>query len=402
MTVLGAVAQILFGWLFADRLALLILDNREYTTHLRIALIGTAFGFINQFFFVLLRLERRSIVVISLNLFSLITGVSIIIYFLLVLRIGLLAPVLGEAINQILQFFLLAWMCRQWIGCKLSGREIRVQFAFGIPMMVSGFLYYLNLFGDRFWLKKFCSLEDVGCYAFAARIGMLIQVILILPFGQIWTPVRLEMQHKAGAGGLFGKMLSYYLFIGMLASLALTLFSPEIVMILAQNPSYLVATKAVPLVICANLIYGMVSILDSGIIFHRKSYLTAIMSLVALLVNAIINMILVPRLGFMGSGISLMLSMAAFSVGIGVFSHQLFPIVVEWRRLVSGVGIFIFAVFLGLGVGVGVSVAVALAKIMVIIGFFVLFYRLVLDHSERVLLMAYLSSIYTKNMNRFA
>ncbi len=402
LTASGAIAQIVFGWLFADRLALLILDNTDYAMHLKISLTGTAFGFINQLFYVLLRLERRSVLVISLNLFSLIVGVSIIVYFLLVLRIGLLAPVLGEAINQVFSFFLLSWTCRHWIGSKLSRREVGLQFAFGIPMMISGLLYYLNLFGDRFWLKKYCDLTDVGCYAFAARIGMLIQVIFILPFHQIWTPVRLEMQYMAGAVGFFGKMLSYYLLVGMLLTLALTLFSPELVNLLAQNPSYLVAAKVVPLVVSANLIYGMVGILDSGIIFQRKAYLTATVSLVALLVSTMSNMILVPRLGFMGSGISLMLSMAAFSVGIGAFSHQMFPIFVEWKRLVLGVGIFLCGLFLGLGIDLNVSIGSILAKVIVILAVVGLFYRFVLNNSERTSVAVHVSSFYAKTWRRFA
>ncbi len=383
MTALGAAAQIAVGVLAGDRIAAAVFGTVEFAPHVRLALVGAAFGFLNQLFYVLLRFERRSTAVIALNLGSLLSGICLIVYLLLVRELGVLAPVLGEAINQLLLLLTLAWTCRHWLGGGISRREVRLQLAFGLPTVATGLMYYLHTAGDRFWIKKFGDLADVGVYALAARIGMLIQVLLIIPFGQIWTPVRLEMKDKPGAAEFFGRVLTYYLLAGLAFALALTLFSPEVVGLLARQADYAAAAKAVPLVVCAHLIYGLVGVLDAGIIFSRRIYLTATMAAVALAANAASNIVLVPRLGFIGAGCSLLISMSVFSIGIGLVSNRLFPVLVEWRRVALAAMLFVAALLAGAAIGVQVTIAAVLLKLAVIAAVALAFYRIVLGRDER-------------------
>lgn len=383
MTALGAAAQIAVGLIWGDRLSVAVFGTAEFAPHVRLALVGAAFGFLNQLFYVLLRFERRSTAVIALNLGSLLSGICLIVYLLLVRELGVLAPVLGEALNQLLLLAALGWTCRNWIGGGISRREVRLQLAFGLPTVMTGLMYYLHTAGDRFWIKKYGDLADVGVYALAARIGMLIQVLLIIPFGQIWTPVRLEMKDKPGAAEFFGRVLTYYLLAGLTFALTLTLFSPEVVGLLARQADYAAAARAVPLVVCAHLIYGLIGVLDAGIIFSRRIYLTATMAAIALAANAASNIVLVPRLGFMGAGCSLLISMSVFSIGIGLVSNRLFPILVEWKRVALGGALFGAALLAGAAIGTGISVGAVALKLAVVAAVSVGFYRLVLDPSER-------------------
>ena len=333
MTALGAASQIVAGLLWGDRLSAAVFGTAEFAPHVRLALVGAAFGFLNQLFYVLLRFERRSTAVIALNLGSLISGISLIAYLLLVREFGVLAPVLGEALNQLLLLLALGWTCRHWLGGGTARREVRLQLAFGLPTVMTGLMYYLHTAGDRFWIKKYGDLADVGVYALAARIGMLIHVLLIIPFGQIWTPVRLEMKDKPGAAEFFGRVLTYYLLAGLTFALTLTLFSPEVVGLLARQADYAAAARVVPLVVCAHLIYGTASVLDAGITFSRRIYLLALMSGAALATNSILNWVLIPHFGIMGPGYSIVLSMLVYSVGVGRISGRILPINIEWRRL---------------------------------------------------------------------
>lgn len=383
MTALGAAAQIAVGMLWGDRLSAAVLGTAEFATHVRLALVGTAFGFLNQLFYVLLRFERRSTAVIALNLGALISGVSLIAYLLLVRELGVLAPVLGEALNQLLLLLALGWTCRHWLGGGISRREVRLQLAFGLPTVMSGLMYYLHTAGDRFWIKKYGDLADVGVYALAARIGMLIHVLLIIPFGQIWSPVRLEMKDHPGAAEFFGRVLIYYLLAGLMFALTLSLFSPEVVSLLARQSDYAAAAKAVPIVVCAHLTYGFVMVLDAGIVFSRRIYLIATMAAVALAVNAASNLGLVPRLGFMGASCSLLISMSVFSIGIGLISNRLFPIRVDWWRLALGSTIFGVAIVAGAQIGVQVTVGAIALKLAVVSMVGAGFYRGVLNVDEQ-------------------
>jgi len=396
MTALGAASQIVAGLLWGDRLSAAVFVTAEFAPHVRLALVGAAFGFLNQLFYVLLRFERRSTAVIALNLGSLLTGICLIVYLLLVRELGVLAPVLGEALNQLLLLAALGWTCRNWLGGGISHREVRLQIAFGLPTVMTGLMYYLHTAGDRFWIKKYGDLADVGIYALAARIGMLIQVLLIIPFGQIWTPVRLEMKDKPRAAEFFGRVLTYYMLAGLTFALTLTLFSPEIVGLLARQADYAAAARAVPLVVCAHLIYGLIGVLDAGIIFSRRIYLTATIAAIALAANAASNTVLVPRFGFMGAGCSLLFSMLVFSIGIGLVSNRLFPILVEWKKVTLGGALFGVALLAGATIGAEVSVHSFIMKLAVLVGMAAGLYGFMLDESERQYLVERLSLVFSR------
>ena len=86
--------------------------------------------------------------------------------------------------------------------------------------------------------------------------------------------------------------------------------------------------------VCAHLIYGTAGVLDAGITFSRRIHLLALMSGAALTSNCLFNWVLIPHFGFMGPGYSIVLSMLVYSMGVGRISGRIFPINIEWRRLV--------------------------------------------------------------------
>lgn len=383
ITAFGAFVQISVGLLWSDRLSMAFLGTTVYSIHVQIALVGSALGFFNQLLYLLLRFERRSTAVIVFNLLSMVCLVSLNVYLLLGRKLGVLAPVLGEALNQLIQLAALGWTCRHWLGGAISRREVHIQLAYGLPTVVTGLMYYLHTASDRFWLKKYGELADVGVYALASRIGMVIQVLLIIPFGQIWTPVRMEMKDTPGAADFFARVLTYYLLAGQLFALALVLFSAEVVGLLARQAGYEAAVKAVPLVVCAHLVYGLISILDAGIIFSRRVYLTTTLAAIALAANAACNLALVPSLGFMGAGCSLIISMSVFSLGIGLVSNRLFPVLVEWRRVGLSGAFFGAALLIGSQIGAQVTVGAVALKLAVVAAVGTSFYRVVLDVDEQ-------------------
>ena len=344
----GGVVQIVLGWAFRRPLSAALFGTEAYATHLAIALSGAAFGFVNQLFYVVLRFQRRSKAVVILNLVSLVAGGGLIVYLLLGAKMGLMAPVLGEAINQAITCVALACCAREWLGLSFSRQEARVQLLYGLATVCNGLIYYLYTMGDRFLIKRFCELSDVGVYSLGARVGMLIQVVLILPFAQIWTPMRMEMRDKPGSPEFFGRVLTYYVLIGSAMALGLTLFAPEAIALLAARPGYAFAAKIVPLVVFAQLIYGVVGIVDAGIIFSRRIYLTTLVAFVALAVNWVSNFLLLPRIGVIGAGISLLLSMTVFMAGIFTISNRLFAINIELSRICALVGLAVGGLLAGL------------------------------------------------------
>ena len=270
LTLSGAFVQVLLGFLLRERLSSLLFGSTKYALHINIALVSSAISFTNGLLYLLLRFERKSKQVIFINLLTLVSGASLILWLLVVSKLGVMAPILGDAINQLLTFGLLCYFTRKAFVWGYSRLEIRVQLHYGIPTLVSGLLLYLLSSTDRLLINKWLSLREVGIYALGCKIGMAIQPLYIIPFSQIWAPMRMEYREDRNAQQLYRVIFTYYFACGLFLAVVASLFARDILILFAGRPEYRIAYQIVPIVMTAYLVYGTINIVDFGVALFRK------------------------------------------------------------------------------------------------------------------------------------
>jgi len=329
----GASAQILLGFLLKEKLSLLLFNTDAYAIHIFIILISSALTFLNNIFYLILRFERKSKQVVIINLISLISSVSLITSFLVIFKLGIMAPILGQFINQILLFCILFYLTKGSFVLVYSKPELKIQLYFGIPTLLTGLGDYLLTSMDRFLMNKFCTLNDIGVYSLGFLMGSSINVLFIIPFGQIWSPMRMEYRKDKNAQELYKLMLTYYFIVGLFVTVGVSIFSKEILMLISGRSEYIIAYKVVPIVMIAFLVKGMMNIIDNGIYFSRKVVYHTYIFWACVIFNLTLNYTLMPVFGYMVAAYSIL---ATFTVTVGVVfivSNRLFKIQLESVRL---------------------------------------------------------------------
>jgi len=383
LSLIGACAQILLGFLFKEKLSLLLFNTDAYALHIFIILISSALTFLNNLFYILLRFERKSKQVVIMNLISLVTSVGLITSFLIILKLGVMAPILGQFINQLLLFGILFYLTKESFVFAYSKPELKIQLQFGLPTIFVGLSGSLLTTIDRFLLNKFCTLNDVGVYSLGFLLGTSINVLFIAPFGQIWAPMRMEYRKDENAKDLYKLMLTYYFIIGLFVTIGVSIFSKEILMLISGRPEYIVAYKIVPIVMMAFLVYGVVGIIDNGIYFARKISYHAYIFWSCVVINWVLNYMLIPIFGYMAAAYSILIT---FSVIVGlvyIVSNRLFKIQLEHVRLAK---IFISSgVILLVGINFVNSdlIKAILVKSILMIALVAFWYVFVLNSNEK-------------------
>lgn len=392
VALLGAAAQVLLGVAGGRALSLAFIGSATYAPHVVAALAGSALTFINAIFFMVLRFLRRSVLVIVLSLTVLVLTTGLIVYFLVWRDLGVMAPLLGTLLGQAVLMVALVVLTREHVSLRWSARELRVQLAFGLPAVVIGLTYYLLDSVDRFLLAHYTTLSDVGVYSLGYRIGMLIQIVLVLPFGQIWTPMRMEYRQDPGAPRLFRTIMTYYALIGMWIAVALAVFGREIILLVGGHREYLSAYRVVPFVALGHLVYGAINILDSGIIFTRKLMYHVYIFLLGLVANVGLNLLFIPRYGYMAAAAATLSSYLLVVAVVAVVSNRLYRVDLDHPRLLR-IGVT-GAIAAALGVLVpgsaGWMVAVKVLGVAVLTG---VWYSTVLVAEERQAIQRLLRSI---------
>jgi O-antigen/teichoic acid export membrane protein len=383
LTLAGAFLQMALGFLLRERLSLLLFHSTQYATHVSLVLVSSALSFTNALFYLLLRFERMSRQVIKLNLLALATGASLILWLLIVARIGVMAPILGEMINQLLIFALLLYLTRKSFVLSYSPKEVLLQLRYGIPTAIAGLALYLLTGLDRFLINEFGSLSDVGIYSLGLRIGMVIQVLFILPFAQIWAPMRMQYRDDHNAGELFKIALTYYFLLGTLFAVSVALFSPELLGIIASRKEYVIAYKIVPIILMAQLVYGSINIIDIGIALSRKTKWHAALFSAAVVLSLMLNILLIPRFGYKAAAWVVLITFASLALMVLLVSQRYHPVQYEWQRLSIITGSGVLVLLLGYAVYLPLAWVAALYKLGLVGVLIVAWYRLLLKSNER-------------------
>lgn len=333
ITLLGALIQGLLGFAFRGEISQALFGSAAYSPHVAVIMVSSALTFINQLFYLLLRYERKSRQVIAINFLFVILSASLIIFLLVQLEMGVMAPILGDCITQAVLFAILLFLNRRNFVPEVSGRELNVQIRFGIPTVLAGLGYYILSWSDRFFINEFCSLGDVGVYALGYKFGTMIHVFFIMPFSQIWAPMRMEYRNDSNAGDLYKLILTYYFIIGIVFTVTVSIFAREILAIISSQPDYVIAYRVVPFIMMGHLMYGVINIIDYGIYFKRKMFYHAMIFWSVALLNMGMNYLLIPRLGYMAAAYNAVITYFLMSLLVFVVSHRLHPMEVDAGRL---------------------------------------------------------------------
>lgn len=329
----GAIMQISLGFLLRNEISQLLFKNHNYGLHIFIVICGSALGFVNNLFYMLLRFERKSKVVIALNTSFLIITTGLVLFMLIILKMGIMAPILGISLSVLLQTIILGLLKRKSIILAFSIPEMKLQLKWGIAIVLGNFGILILNWADRFFINKYCSLADVGIYSLGYKIGMLVNILLVVPFSQIWTPMRMEYRHHRNVNEFYGLAITYYFIIGLFLTVGLSISSKELLTLMVSRKEYIAAYQVVPFVVFSYLLVGSGQLTNHGIVFERKIHYGTVLTWLCAGVNALLNYIFIPKYGYLAAAYTTLFSfLLGVTIGI-IISNHFYKIPFEKNRL---------------------------------------------------------------------
>ncbi len=164
-----------------------------------------------------------------------------------------------------------------------------------IPYALSGVI--LAQF-DRIMINTTIDSASAGLYSLGYNIGMLLLVVIT----SIQTALMpdffkfLDNKEYDRLDTLFGKLFSLII----ATALGLVFFAREIVFLLADKKFY-PGLKVVPIVVIGYVFYAMFMVYGSYIGYAKKTIFSSIIALSAGIVNIILNLIFIPKYGYIAA-----------------------------------------------------------------------------------------------------
>jgi len=328
---LGMIAS-LACWPLMHPLAQHVFQSLDATGYLRIVFISMPLLFLVEALFTWLRVTNRPVVFAVgslLRIAATFAGVLVLVAALGMRVYGYLYTFLGAlAVTALYLVVYAAGQFRPALQFRLFLRMLR----FAAPLGLSWVAMFIINFGDQFVLRHYRSLAEVGVYALAYKIGMMVSVVY-MAYHSYWSAQIFAIMRRDDADKVFARLFTYAIFGLLLCSLALIEGARPALILVGKD--FRTAAPLIPLIVAAYFVRSIGEFVRCLFLVVNKPAYEAICNWLGCLVCAAGYYVLIPRYGMWGAAIATDAGFGAVAVVSLVWCYRVCRYRVEALRLVK-------------------------------------------------------------------
>lgn len=297
---------------------------------------------ISRFLSLVLRMEERAL---AYSMSQLLPKVLFLIFILTTVWLGFKKDaynlITAHTLSIIAVFLVFAWNTRkEWVKAlkyRIDLKELNHLLSFGLPLVIGGLASWGLDVMDKLFLRTMSTFSELGVYSVAVSISGVASIFAGI-FNTIWAPMVYKWVNEGVDLAKIDEISEYLLaaiyFVAVLSgcfSWILPYFLPE---------EYVAIQYLITACLLGPLLYTLSETTAVGIAITRRSNLSMIASIGAMLVNLIGNYVLIPKMGAVGAAISTAISFWVFYILRTEFSRHI------WRKTSNSKSYFIITLLL--------------------------------------------------------
>ena len=266
------------------------------------------------------------------------------IIFLVVFKMGVLGYVLSVVVADVLVTVFLVFAGKLYKDIRISSVKadiVKKLLKYSIPMIPATIFWWITSVSDRYMVTYFAGETVNGLYSAAYKIPTALTLVSSV-FLEAWqysavsdTDAANESVSRESAD-FFGSVFSHYQSLIYVAGSAMIAMSQILIMILCAD-SYFEAWRYVPVLTLGSVFSGFTSFIGSVYLVKKKSMLTFLTSMGGAIVNIVLNLLLIPKLGAQGAAIATVASYLLVFVIRAINTRRYVPFSLSLPRMIVSV-----------------------------------------------------------------
>jgi len=292
---------------FASPIAAGVFGNSQLASLVRMISLTLLFSNLGEIPMACIRAQERTLLFVSLGLVGMLVGASLKVTAVAVLQKGVVGVVYAGVISTALFGVATSiWVLRQ-VPRRIVPQKLKAMLRYGLPMVPWGLNMYVLTFSDRFFLRHFGTLADVGVYALGYKLAMVVTLLVTGPFSLLWQWHQFELAKQQDAKAIYARIQIYIMLASVFVGLAIALMAKDVVRLISP-PSYWPAARIVPLIVMCYILDNVRSVVTSGVLIKQATHKLIGISFIVISSNLLLNYLLISRFLAMGAAIATLLS----------------------------------------------------------------------------------------------
>lgn len=316
-----------------ELIAKILFGNILYTRYVEMGILILLADLFLWIFQIRFMVEKKSGYFVAFNMIKLFAGIITNLFCIVYLRLGVMGMLWGNLVSYYAAAFIAGYYCIRDTGLALDIKLLKKMLWFGLPMIPANLCATVMHNADRFMVRYYCSIDDVGVYGLGYQFPMMLNVLVLGSFNFIWSSASIyEIAKEPDSAYQFGRIATYFMTVFVIMQLALSLFSSSVVKILAA-PKFFEAHSVIPFVALGVTFHASYTFFSTGAFIKEKTWLLSLSYLPPACFNIICNVFLLPRIGYMGAAWTTTLTYLVFAVSCYVACRKSIKISFEFKRL---------------------------------------------------------------------
>lgn len=187
--------------------------------------------------------------------------------------------------------------------------KIKLQFSKGLflqmikyswPIMIAGLAFMVNENFDKFIQKFIIDDGDAGAYGGCYKMAVLM-TLFVTAYRMGIEPFFFKQMQNENAKLTYAKVTEYFSFFASAVALGIIANVSWIKLLLVPNSSYWVALNIIPIIVIANLFFGIYYNLSTWYKVTDRTRVGTYISWTGAIITIILNLVLLKKYGFMVS-----------------------------------------------------------------------------------------------------
>ena len=289
-----------------------------------------------------LRFQRRATAAVVFTVSTSVLNILLSILFVVVLHQNLEGVYLAQLITAGISTLIAAFLMQDWINPFYFRRaRLAEMLRYSIPLIPASIAFWVVNLSSRYFIQAFSTTSEVGLYQLGSNIAML-TALVTNAFQMAWGPFSISIYKQPEARNVYANVFLIYVWITVGLSTALALFAPEVISIFATK-EYMGASPVIGILSFSYVLIGLYYIANIGPSIVKDMRPLGVAMIASAILTILLNFLLVPQIGKMGSAIATLISQAIVPIYVFYRAQRLYPIPYRFK---AAIGMFLSAALL--------------------------------------------------------
>lgn len=238
------------------------------------------------------------------------------------------------AVETVLALGITAYLMRQHLLAVrgMSLELFKTVLFFGLPFMLVEFSSIILDSGDRVLVQHYLGAVALGYYSAAYNMSSQLQESLLASINLAFFPICMKLWATRGreeTQAFISRSLNIFLIIAAGAYCITSSTSSDAMIVLASK-KFAEAHRLLPILIAGLMVSSVRVFLTASLLIYKKTFVIAQQVIWSCILNIVLNVILLPRMGIMGAAIATLISYAFLVVLVARVSFAFIPLRIEY------------------------------------------------------------------------